>query len=230
MVLGTGRLSQSIRTKALVRNQRVWNQRRNFTSRAQGFRRGPYEGWEYYPEADFPVDYYRHGSYPGIKGPNRARYRTRPSQLPKPRTGRPGGTRLEPKWIYRPRPRDDEDEGKPIFPNLPDLPPGDIPGEDIPDIEIDIPGEDIVIDDPFIPIDESDEAEDEGEKVRDPGRDQFPPLPQCSNDPDEQALYNIPPCSSHGNAFQIQTQKAKFRKKGSHGSPYRKGRQRYYPF
>lgn len=164
-----GRKTSAIYTKHLTRSRNIWNQRTNFKPRFRG--RQPYQDWYQYPEADFPVDYYDFGDYDNITRPRsdsasrlRRQFRDNP----------PGRSpRVEPKWIYRPRPQDkEEDDAKPLptFPEFPDIPPSEEPN-------IPIPDQDIVLDDPFTPIEEGEEAKDEGEPVEDPGRDQFPPPP-----------------------------------------------------
>lgn len=102
------------------------------------------------------------------------------------------GTKQEKKdkWVWRPGPHP---QPFPQFPEIPDEGSDDIP----------IPPQDKIVDDPFIPADESEEAEDEGEDVDDPPRDRFdtpPPDFNCM-----ESLVTGNPCGTH--AFRIQTQK-----------------------
>jgi len=85
---------------------------------------------------------------------------------------------------------------------------------------------------PVHPIEQSDEAEDEGESKEQTeprtAKPRYTVYPKCSDDIIEQILYNVPPCRETHGALSIQT--TKLRPKSKNGKAHNKGRFRNNPF
>lgn len=195
MVLGT---RQSIRSKQIDAYGR---QRTQHNIPKPPNYRGKWKPWQWQhdPGADQPTETYNFWEWgqvtPKASPSQRLKEQFKGYTNPKnrPLTGK--------EWLYRPKPKDEE-ERRPFPPfDFPTNPPTNNP-PDIPDIDIPVPPQDIVVDDPFSPIDEGEEAEDEGENVEDPPKDRFDTKLTCQ---DLELITGVP-CDK-GVALQIQTEK-----------------------
>lgn len=148
------------------------------------------------------------------KGYSRTKYLTYPSPW--------GGHKDKPK---RPTPTVPKEKPKDDEPKRP-FPPVEIP-DDIGDLPWPFPFPEVPPPSD-VPIEPDEWIEDESIpdwREKRPPDPQVPITPRCSDDPEEQIIYAIPPCLGSHAQIQISSQTNKHGK----GTPARKGRKRYYP-